>query len=250
MKQPLIPLLLALAGALSAAQEAATTFFLDASRLETTPGIILVSPGYTTLLELPGAPDEQFGGNANLIDLRTSGNLVALFPKTKAGETDLILRVEGKTLLFRVRITEQGTPRRYVIRPSPTGTLAPGTAAFSPGASYLLRSGVAVTAQARRTERGQTEVLVEIRSARTTPLAIAQNRIEASSGQKPVSFTVIRQGANLLGPLQATVLRILVNEPAAKISIPLEGSPPATVVLNAAPKRGTEWQGVEIALQE
>lgn len=243
MKKPILLLFWALWG-LALGQ----TAHLSAEQLERNPATLLVSPGYTTLLELFAPVEEQFAGNANLLEVKGAGNLVALFPKAKSGETDLILRAKGRTLLFRVRVVESGAPRRYVIHETPPPSPPVEPSAFIPGATRTTRGGIMATAQARRQGQG-LEVLVEIRSAQIAPLRLALARVEVQGeGGKPLSFTITHTGATLQ-PLQASLLRITVNGSyAARIRIPVESSPTAVEIL--ARPGGGEWSPVDLQISE
>lgn len=226
----------------------AQTSHLPAEQLEKTPATLLVSPGYTTLIELYAPVEEQFAGNANLLDVKGAGNLVALFPKAKSGETDLILRAKGRTLLFRVRVVESGAPRRYVIHETSPPLPASEPTGFIPGATRITRGGVMATAQARRQGQG-LEVLVEIRSAQITPLRLALARMEVTGeGGKPLSFTVAHTGTTLQ-PLQASILRITIGGSyTARVRIPMESSPLAVEIL--ARPGGGEWAPVDLQVSE
>lgn len=243
--------LLGILTTLSLGALAQTPGYYTADRLASHPGLILVSPGYTTLVELFAPPEEQFSGNGNLIDIKTSGNLVVLFAKAKSGETDLILRAKGYTMLFRVKVVEQGEPRLYVVREPGTGTSPSGEGfGFSPTATRLQKGGVQITAQARRVESG-VEVAMEVRSANlgATNLNIPGMEVRGTKG--PASFTVARQGKDTLGPLEATLLRVRVpGEERITLTLPLSaGGKHLTVRLSAQPKGG-DWDRVSLDIQE
>ncbi len=214
--------LLALA-ALAQGGPGATTF-LYAPSLEVNPATILLSPGYTTLLELFAPVEEQFLGNANLVELKASGNLAVLFPKGKSGETDLILRAKGYTMLFRVRVVEQGGPRRYVVRAEEPSLVEarPLGARGSPAGATLVDKGLAVSASSELTKDG-LRVSLEVRSATIYPVSVPVSQAEAVTREgKPVPFRVVGGDAVLM-PLKGITLQFLVpGQREATLLLPLK----------------------------
>ncbi|GBD40666.1 hypothetical protein HRbin39_00035 [bacterium HR39] len=209
--------------ALAQDRPSATTF-LYAPSLEVNPATVLLSPGYTTLLELFAPVEEQFLGNANLVELKASGNLAVLFPKAKSGETDLILRAKGYTMLFRVRVVEQGGPRRYVIRAEQPDLPEPGPAGprTSPASTTLVDRGLAVSASSELTADG-LKVNLEVRSATIYPVSVPVSQAEATTREgKPIPFRVVGRDAVLM-PLKGVTLQFLVpGQKEATLSIPLK----------------------------
>lgn len=247
MKRYLL-ILLVLFGLKALAQ---TLGYYTADQLSSRPGLLLVSPGYTTLIELFAPPEEQFSGNGNLIDIKTAGNLVVLFAKAKSGETDLILRAKGYTMLFKVRVVEQGEPRLYVVRePGAASSTSREGFTFAPGATRLSKAGVQVAGQARKTEGG-LEIALEVRSANlgTTTVQVASMEVRGPKG--PVSFTVARQGKDILGPLEGVLLRIRIpNEERVSLSLPLLINGKPATIRASVQARSKDWERITLDLQE
>lgn len=224
-----------------------STYAYRAEDLTTRPGLILVSPGYTTLLELFAPVEEQFSGNGNLLDIKNSGNLVVLFAKAKSGETDLILRAKGYTLLFRVKVVEGGEPRRYIVQEGrPTIPYGEGEVSLMPGATRLQKEGLALAGQARVVE-GNLEVLLEIRSGSLGLTRILLERAEARGPKGSTTFTITRQGKDVLSPLEAVLLRAVVpGQSRATLTIPVQvNGRNVNIVVTASP-RSQQWEGVSL----
>lgn len=234
---------------LALAQGATQTY--RAEDLTTRPGILLVSPGYTTLVEMFAPVEEQFSGNGNLIDIKTSGNLVVLFAKAKSGETDLILRAKGYTLLFRVKLVEDGGPRRYLVREGPLNAALPeGPVGLLPTATRVQKAGLSIGGQARLVA-GNLEVLLEVRAANLGLTRILTERTDVRTPKGPASFTATRQGKDVLSPLEATFLRILVlGQTRATVTVPVQTGGRTYTLKVAASPGGAEWEGVSIDVSE
>lgn len=248
MRSPLAYILLLVPG-LALAQ--GSTFSYRAEDLSTKPGLILITPGYTTLIELFAPVEEQFAGNGNLVDIKTSGNLVVLFAKAKTGETDLILRSKGQTMLFRIKATEKGEPRRYMVLEGPTAyTLSPTEPTLLPTATRAQKAGLGLAGQARILG-GNLEVLLEVRAANLGLTRLLLERTEVQGPKGPASFTVSRQGKDTLPPLEATRLRVLVfGQNRATISIPVQTGGKTYTVRVVAAAGGDAWEPVSLDVLE
>ena len=116
--------LLALTMALPAqAQVVLKTYY--AEDLVKTPGLLEVSPGFTTVIDFWDTVDAAFSARRELLRLEGGGSRLLLSTgmmgtqtgavPVKSGMTDLVVEVGGRTLLFTVRIGPGEYPRRYQV---------------------------------------------------------------------------------------------------------------------------------------
>jgi len=178
------------------AQTPVSVYTYYASDLQISPGVIEVSPGYTTVLELYAPVTDQFVGNAALLDIKTGSNLMVIFPKDRSGETDLVLRVKGATLLFRVRVVEKdGRPRRYVILEERPASAAAIAGAVRSGSSVGAFRGDVVRVTAVGSLRGasQAEVRVSVQNLSTSDLILDPSRIVVRQGARYLDFLAYRK---------------------------------------------------------
>jgi len=78
-------------------------------------GVIRVSPGYSTLIELPQKPKKVIVGNQNHFQVEFTGNRVAIKPLSNIGKTNLFILTNDDRFNFTLIITE---PARvdYVVK--------------------------------------------------------------------------------------------------------------------------------------
>jgi hypothetical protein len=78
---------------------------------------IVISPGYLTILEFYQEVDQVWGGQQGLlkIDASNSNTKLILTSTAKSGETDLIVEVGDRTLLFHITMSPGKKSRRYVV---------------------------------------------------------------------------------------------------------------------------------------
>lgn len=107
---------------LAFAQSVLKTYY--ATDLERTPGLLQLSPGFTTVVDFWDVVDSVASGKGELLRIEVSGPRLLLSAQQKAGKTDLVVEAGGRTLLFVVDIAPGTTPRRYKVelsRPPRTG---------------------------------------------------------------------------------------------------------------------------------
>jgi hypothetical protein len=78
---------------------------------------IVISPGYLTILEFYQEVDQVWGGQLGLvkIDASQSSTKLILTSTAKSGETDMIVEVGDRTLLFHITMSPGKKSRRYVV---------------------------------------------------------------------------------------------------------------------------------------
>jgi hypothetical protein len=182
---------------------------LYAQDLQIAPAVLEVSPGYTTLVEFFAPIGDQFVGNSGLVDIKTSSNLMVIFPKERAGETDLIIRSKGYAMLFLIKVVERGQPRRYVVneqRPAvslsapttqPTGNL--GSFRYESlriGGTGVLRGQVA-------------EVRLNLQNLALDNLIINPSTIRIAQNNRPLDYLAYRKLlSDKIGPLESQEFQI------------------------------------------
>lgn len=177
-----------------------------ASDLQITPGSIKVAPGYTTLIDLFAPVEEQYIGNTGLVDAKTQSNVIAIFAKERSGRTDMILRVAGKTLLFKVEITtrEEG-PFRYLIHEARPSNPLTGTAVFQKANTEFRSDFLRVTGQANLNNFGTATVRILMQNLSAYPLELDPASVRVFQGGMERGFRLIRSQ-------QDTTLKLLETQ--------------------------------------
>lgn len=249
--------LLALTMALPAqAQVALKTYY--AEDLVKTPGLLEVSPGFTTVIDFWDTVDAAFSAKRELLRLEGGGSRLLLSTgmmgtqtgavPVKSGMTDLVVEVGGRTLLFTVRIGPGEYPRRYqvLLKRSQGGTYAPlsqtpstptagpaqsSSPAPSPTPSPQVQAPAVhftTTVEAPSGEEGKVSVFFTLENRGRNPVSFALNDLEVLQEGKPLRFEVRRD------PLKA-----VLN--------PGEGQSGVIVVHGARPgELLLRWRGVEL----
>ena len=225
---------------LSLGQSVLRTYYAD--DLTRVPGLIEVSPGFTTVLDFWDTVSTLASAKGELLRVESAGPRILISATQKAGQTDLVVEVAGRTLLFTLKIGPGVGPRRYVIELSrsrgsvsaPAGTYVPPprpepqTSAPAPQPVHPDQVRFTTTAQVPSDGKGTITIFftLENRGART---------VAADPGR-----LVVTQGGNRLSySLKREPLRTLIN-PGEALSglITLEGARAGEIAL--------EWGLVEI----
>lgn len=225
-----------------------------------TPGLIEVSPGFTTVLDFWDQVDAAFSAKRELLRIEGGGPRLLLSAglvgtatgavPVKSGMTDLVVEVGGRTLLFTVRISPGEYPRRYqiLLKRSQGGTYAPSPAstATAPApprgepptkgtpttphqpASTAPSIRFTTTVEAPADASGKVSIFFGLENRGTNPVSLALNDLQILQEGRPLPFEVRRE------PLKA-VLR------------PGEGQSGVIVVSGARPgELLLRWRGVEL----
>jgi hypothetical protein len=88
------------------------------------PGVVVLSPGYLTMIEFSDLVQTVASGRADLIQVEVDDSRILLRPTRSMGKTDLIVRVGGVNLLFILEVDAgNGMPRRYVVERAERGVV-------------------------------------------------------------------------------------------------------------------------------
>ncbi|BCP99145.1 hypothetical protein TthHB5008_b22170 (plasmid) [Thermus thermophilus] len=233
-----------------------------AEDLVKTPGLIEVSPGFTTVIDFWDTVDAAFSARRELLRLEGGGSRLLLSTgmmttqagavPVKSGMTDLVVEVGGRTLLFTVRIGPGEYPRRYqiLLKRTQGGTYAPLSQVpstplmerqpvqSSPPASSPAPSPQAhaqppavhftTTVEAPSGEEGKVSVFFTLENRGSHPVSFAINDLQVLQEGKPLRFEMRRD------PLKA----VLNPGEGQSGVIVVHGARPGEVLLR--------WRGVEL----
>jgi len=119
---------------MSLGQSVLKTYYAD--DLTRVPGLIEVSPGFTTVLDFWDTVSTLASAKGELLRVESAGPRILISATQKAGQTDLVVEVAGRTLLFTLKIGPGVGPRRYVIELSrPRGSISAPASTYVPPAS-------------------------------------------------------------------------------------------------------------------
>jgi len=193
-----------------------------------------------------------------LLRVESAGPRILLSATQKAGQTDLVVEVAGRTLLFVIKIGPGVGPRRYVIELSRTrrpqaGTVPPGGGAQVPSPPYAPpasspppspepQAGGPAPAPPVNPELVRFTTAAQVPSdgkGTVTVFFTLENRGNRTIAADPGRLTVTQGGNRLPYSLKREPLRTLIN-PGEALSglITLEGVRPGEIQL--------EWALVEI----
>ena len=96
--------------------------YFELSQLGDVPGDLKLSTSYLTIVEFEGHRVEDVkSAGGELFEITASGNFISIRALDETINTDLIVRVNGQTVLFKMQSDEQAVaPRRYVVRDTPS----------------------------------------------------------------------------------------------------------------------------------
>jgi hypothetical protein len=259
MRRTLVAAALLLLGA-AQAQSSVVLKTYYAEDLVKSPGLIEVSPGFTTVLDFWDTVDAAFSAKRELLRIEGGGSRLLLSAgllgtaagptPVKTGSTDLIVEVAGRTLLFTVRISPGEYPRRYQIllkreraatygastpvqvqpapQPAPKGSAPQAKPAPAPAPQPEPRVAFVTTVQAPSDASGKVTVFFNLENQGRYPVSFALNDLQVLQGGKPLKVEVRRD------PLKAVLG-------------PGEGQSGVIVVYGARPgELLLRWRGVEL----
>jgi hypothetical protein len=263
MRQTLVAAALLLLGAVQAQGPLVLKTYY-AEDLTRSPGLIEVSPGFTTVLDFWDTVDAAFSAKRELLRIEGGGSRLLLSAgllgtatgptPVKTGSTDLIVEVAGRTLLFTVRISPGEYPRRYQIllkreraaaygvstpvrvqpapepapQPAPKGSAPQAKPAPAPAPQPEPRVAFVTTVQAPSDASGRVTVFFNLENQGRYPVSFALNDLQVLQGGKPLKVEVRRD------PLKAVLG-------------PGEGQSGVIVVYGARPgELLLRWRGVEL----
>lgn len=259
MRQTLVAAALLLLGA-AQAQSPVVLKTYYAEDLTRSPGLIEVSPGFTTVLDFWDTVDAAFSAKRELLRIEGGGSRLLLSAgllgtaagptPVKTGSTDLVVEVAGRTLLFTVRISPGEYPRRYQIllkreraatygvstpvqvqpapQPAPKGSAPQARPAPAAAPQPEPRVAFVTTVQAPSDASGKVTIFFNLENQGGYPVSFALNDLQVLQGGKPLKVEVRRD------PLKAVLG-------------PGEGQSGVIVVYGARPgELLLRWRGVEL----
>jgi hypothetical protein len=216
-----------------------------AEDLTRVPGIIEVSPGFTTVMDFWDTVSTLASAKGELLRVESAAPRILISATQKAGQTDLVVEVAGRTLLFTLKIGPGVGPRRYVIElsrsrgasaPAPVSTyVPPASPAPSPNPAPAPQPSLSpetvrftTTAQVPSDGKGTVTIFFTLENRGSRPLAADPGRLVVTQGGNRLSYSLKREP-----------LRTLIN-PGEALSglITLEGARAGEINL--------EWGLVEI----
>lgn len=227
----------------------------DVRDLLTRPGLIILSPGFLTVVDVDEQVEQAVSARSDLFELRVFGNSLYLRPTKRAGTADLVVTAGGRTFLLRL-VTDDRSFRtyRYRIRfpregvvgeegtTPPSKTNAKSQMGKPSSFSDVLPVGYSFTL----TGAGQG-ALLEYRITNTgkAPVVADVARISVKGNGKPLSFRLLwREGAAVAGrilPGETERGALLVE----RASFPLTFSWPMVQVGGKEFEVFESWEGVK-----
>lgn len=226
-------------------QSVLKTYYAD--DLTRVPGIIEVSPGFTTVLDFWDTVSTLASAKGELLRVESAGPRILISATQKAGQTDLVVEVAGRTLLFTLKIGPGVGPRRYVIELSRARTQAPTPTYVPPVSAPAPAPEPQASGPAPQTAPGSPEGVRFTTTAQVpsdgkgtvTIFFTLENRGNRTIAADPGRLALTQGGNRLSYSLKREPLKTLIN-PGEALSglITLEGARPGEVNL--------EWGLVEI----
>lgn len=226
---------------LAVGQSVLRTYYAD--DLTRVPGVIEVSPGFTTVMDFWDTVSTLASAKGELLRVESAGPRILISATQKAGQTDLVVEVAGRTLLFTLKIGPGVGPRRYVIELSRTrSTVSAPASTYVPPASPAPSpaSQAAQPQPAPEQVRFTTTAQVPSDGKGTITLFFTlENRGARTLAADPGRLVITQGGNRLSYSLKREPLKTLIN-PGEALSglITLEGAGAGEIAL--------EWGLVEI----
>lgn len=228
----LIPLLFSLAfGTVGSAQSVLKVYYAD--DLARIPGLIEISPGFTTVIDFWDIVTSLASAKGELFRIESAGPRVLLSAREKAGQTDLIAEVGGRTLLFTVKVKPGVGPRRYVIElsrpkkgytPPASSSLLPSRRSEEPPAPKPPRTEPAPPPSAEATpSQPRPSLPVEPPVRWTTAAQVPSD----GKGTVTVFFTLENRGERMVA---VDPNRLLVTQGGERLDYTLKREPLRTLV--------------------
>ncbi|WP_337868135.1 hypothetical protein [Meiothermus sp.] len=200
-------------------QSVLKTYYAD--DLVRVPGLIEVSPGFTTVMDFWDTVSTLASAKGELLRVESAGPRILISATQKAGQTDLVVEVAGRTLLFTLKIGPGVGPRRYVIELSRARTQTP-TPFYVPPVSST------------PTTSPQPQASSPAPQTQTTPVSPDQVRFTTTAqvpsdgkGTITIFFTLENRGARTVA---ADPGRLVVTQGGNRLSYSLKREPLKTLI--------------------
>jgi len=241
VKRALVLVFLALATALAQLGPFVERVY-DVRDLMVRPGIVVLAPGFLTIVDVDEAVEQAVSARSDLFEMRVFGNSIYLRPTKRAGTTDLVVTAGGRVFMLRLVIDDKNfTTYRYRVRyPRQTeGELPPVTRGLELSSARDQGNapergevrGVSLQVEFTLTKAGEG-LLLEYRAlnAGKSPVVLDPARLRVQGGGKDLSFRLLwREGAAVPGrvlPGETERGAFLVD----RLTLPVEVSWAATEV--------------------
>lgn len=207
----------------------------DVRDLMVRPGIVILTPGFLTVVDVDEQVEQAVSARSDLFELRVFGNSIYLRPTKRAGTTDLVVTAGGRVFLLRLVIDEKNfTTYRYRIRyPQQTTdfpTLLPESKTASRGDASVKGDVPFNPLQGEFTlTRAGEGLLLEYRvlNVGRDPVVLDPARLSLKGKDGPFSFRLLwREGAAVPG-------RLLPNETERGAFLIERGTPPVELTWTA-----------------
>ncbi|MCL6530062.1 MAG: hypothetical protein K6T70_08090 [Meiothermus ruber] len=200
-------------------QSVLKTYYAD--DLVRVPGLIEVSPGFTTVMDFWDTVSTLASAKGELLRVESAGPRILISATQKAGQTDLVVEVAGRTLLFTLKIGPGVGPRRYVIELSRARTQTPASTYVPPVSSTPTTSP-------------QPQASSPAPQTQTTPVSPDQVRFTTTAqvpsdgkGTITLFFTLENRGARTLA---ADPGRLVITQGGNRLSYSLKREPLKTLI--------------------
>jgi len=181
----------------------------DVRDLMTRPGIVVLTPGFLTIVDVDEQVEQAVSARSDLFEMRVFGSSIYLRPTKRAGTTDLVVTAGGRVFMLRLVVDEKNfTTYRYRVRyprqegvEVPSSELAPMRRASPTGRPA--ESSVPLQAEFTLTKAGEG-VLLEYRALNSgkNPVVLDPARLQVRGGGGEISFRLLwREGAAVPGRL-------------------------------------------------
>jgi hypothetical protein len=226
---------------LAVGQSVLRTYYAD--DLTRVPGVIEVSPGFTTVMDFWDTVSTLASAKGELLRVESAGPRILISATQKAGQTDLVVEVAGRTLLFTLKIGPGVGPRRYVIELSRTrSTVSAPASTYVPPASPAPSPAPQAAQPQPAPEQVRFTTTAQVPSdgkGTITLFFTLENRGARTLAADPGRLVITQGGNRLSYSLKREPLKTLIN-PGEALSglITLEGARAGEISL--------EWGLVEI----
>ena len=97
--------------------ERPTEVVFEMTQLRYRPGVVFISPNYTTTIQFGALVQRSITSNDSLVEALVKDNIIYLRAKKPAGQTDLVVYAGNQTLMFKLAIeSDTFLPRKYEVR--------------------------------------------------------------------------------------------------------------------------------------
>ena len=190
----------------------------DVRDLMTRPGIVVLTPGFLTIVDVDEQVEQAVSARSDLFEMRVFGNSIYLRPTKRAGTTDLVVTAGGRVFMLRLVVDDKNfTTYRYRIRyprqegvEVPSSDLTPvkrGSPSSKEGAGEAkekpVESSLPLQVEFTLTRAGEG-VLLEYWALNSgkNPVVLDPARLRVKGGGGEVSFRLLwREGAAVPGRL-------------------------------------------------